>query len=93
MDVQIARVGQVTQEYHKNRTVAVKNERVKGLSDSVAISSAAVDYQAARKALDSVADIRDERVREAINNIANGTFETNAEAIVEKLFSKMGITG
>jgi flagellar biosynthesis anti-sigma factor FlgM len=90
MDMNVSRVAQAYGEYIVNRSGAAgKSDKVrKDNGDSVAFSQAAVEFQTARKALDAVADIREDKVKAAQMKLAKGNFEINATAVADKIFAK-----
>lgn len=54
-------------------------------SDSVIISEAAKRVQDAQSMLRSIPDVRADKVAEIRRRIEDGTYETNAEAVAEKM--------
>lgn len=89
MDVNVSRISKLYADYAPKRVGAVKNGKVQGTSgDMVNVSSAAADYQFARRALDNVADIREDRVNAAIQMYSSNA-SVNANAVAEKIFSNL----
>lgn len=55
--------------------------------DEVAFSSKGKDLQVAKKALASVPDVREAKVNDLKNRIANGTYNVSDEDFADKLMS------
>jgi len=90
MDVNVSRVGKVFTEYAPKRGVVSKSDKTHGASgDSVSVSSAAADYQFARRALEAVSDVREDKVNAAMQ-MYSANAVVNANAIADKLFSILG---
>lgn len=80
----------VNQVQDKNKAGASgeKPEKTAVKSDTVLISDTAKRIQEARKQLDDMPDIREDKVAQLKNQIKNGTYEINAEKIAEKMIKE-----
>jgi len=66
---------------HKSGKTAVK-------ADTVMISDAAKRVQEARRQLDDIPDVREEKVSQLRSQIQNGTYEINADKIAGKMLKE-----
>ena len=80
----------VNQVQDKNKAGASgeKPEKTAVKSDTVLISDTAKRIHEARKQLDSIPDIREDKVAQLKNQIKNGTYEINAEKIAGKMIKE-----
>ena len=63
-----------------------ENAAVKG--DTVVISDAAKRVQEARRQLDDIPDVREDKVSQLRSQIQNGTYEINADKIADKMIKE-----
>jgi negative regulator of flagellin synthesis FlgM len=70
----------------KNNTT-VKTGKARDTKDSVAISSEGKDYQAVRKALESVPDVREDKVNHYTRLIEGNQYNVRPDALAAKLLS------
>lgn len=56
-------------------------------TDQVSFSSIGKDMQIAKNALKSVPDVREDKVNDLRQRIANGTYEVSAESFADKLMA------
>jgi len=82
-----AYVNQV-QDKNKAGSSGEKSEKTAAKSDTVLISDTAKRIQEAKKQLDSIPDIREDKVAQLKNQIKNGTYEINAEKIAGKMIKE-----
>ncbi len=80
----------VNQVHDKNKVGAPENkpEKTAIKSDTVVISDAAKRIQAARRQLDEIPDVREDKVSQLRSQIQNGTYEINAEKIAGKMIKE-----
>lgn len=79
---------QVNQIYKSdNKMKAGKVSKV-SKRDGYEISSFGKAYQAARQAMNSVPDIREDKVAQIKEKIDNGTYEVSGEEFAEKIISR-----
>ena len=80
----------VNQVQDKNKAGASgeKPEKTAVKSDTVLISDTAKRIQEARKQLDRIPDIREDKVAQLKNQINNGTYEINSEKIADKMIKE-----
>ena len=80
----------VNQVQDKNKAAASgeKPEKTAPLTDTVVISDTAKRIQEARKQLDEIPDIREDKVAQLKRQIKNGTYEMNAEKIADKMIKE-----
>ena len=82
-----AYVNQV-QDKNKVGTPDNKPENSAAKADTVVISDAAKRIQEARRQLDEIPDVREDKVTELRNQIQNGTYEINADKIAGKMIKE-----
>jgi len=82
-----AYVNQV-QDKNKVETPDNKPEKSAAKADTVVISDAAKRIQEARRQLDEIPDVREDKVTELRNQIQNGTYEINADKIAGKMIKE-----
>ena len=82
-----AYVNQV-QDKNKVGTSGSKPEKTAMKTDTVVISDAAKRVHEARKQLDALPDIREEKVSQLRSQIQNGTYEINADKIAAKMIKE-----
>jgi negative regulator of flagellin synthesis FlgM len=80
----------VNQVQDKNKTAASseKTEKTATRMDTVEISDTAKRIQEARKQLDEIPDIREDKVAQLKRQIDNGTYAINAEKIADKMIKE-----
>lgn len=80
----------VNQLHDKNKvdTPEQKPEKTAVKSDTVVISDAARRVQEARKQLDEIPDVREDKVAQLRSQIQNGTYEMDAEKIAGKMIKE-----
>ncbi len=79
------KINQIYQTKQQSRTSgSVRTEA----RDELCISSTGKDYQAARQALASVPDIREDRVRELKAEVDAGTYHVSADSFAAKVIAK-----
>lgn len=81
-------ISNVLRAYGKNVRKMSGAEKVG--ADRMEISAAAFEMQVARKALDSVPEIREEKVAEIKKLMASGQYKPSAEEVIEKMLSRIG---
>ena len=59
------------------------------LEEKVSISSISRDVKLAKKAIEELPDVREERVRELKDQIEQGTYNVSGEKIAEKIFGDL----
>ncbi len=82
-----AYVNQV-QDKNKVETSDNKPEKSAVKADTVVISDAAKRIQEARRQLDEIPDVREDKVTQLRNQIQNGTYEINADKIAGKMIKE-----
>jgi len=80
----------VNQVHEKNRADAAtsKPDKAAAKTDTVVISDAAKRIQEIRNQLDSVPDVREDKVAMLKNQIENGTYEINVDKIAENIIKE-----
>lgn len=86
--MRIEAYNQVQQLYKVNTANKVKSAYKAGVTDQVSISSFGKDIQAAKAAVMSAPDIREELTAPVKSSIQNGTYEVSSESFAEKLMQK-----
>ena len=79
-----AYVNQV-QDKDKAQATSEKAEKQQTKTDTVVLSDAAKRIQEAKKQLDSIPDIREDKVAQLKEQIENGTYEIDEEKIADKM--------
>ncbi len=82
-----AYVNQV-QDKNKVGTPDNKPEKTAVKADTVVISDAAKRVQEARRQLDDIPDVREDKVSQLRSQIQNGTYEINADKIADKMIKE-----
>ena len=80
----------VNQVHERNKVDAPENkpENAAVKSDTVVISDAARRVQEARRQLDEIPDVREDKVAQLRNQIQNGTYEIDSEKIASKMIKE-----
>ena len=80
----------VNQVHERNKVDAPENKPEKAAvkSDTVVISDAARRVQEARRQLDEIPDVRENKVAQLRNQIQNGTYEIDSEKIASKMIKE-----
>ena len=76
------------QDKNKVGTPDNKAEQSAVKADTVVISDAAKRIQEARRQLDEIPDVREDKVSQLRNQIQNGTYEINADKIAGKMIKE-----
>lgn len=76
-----------SQKQTKDIKASAKAEK----KDKVSLSSKAIEYQIAMKALKNVPDVRKDKVDEIKRQIEAGTYKIDSGKIVEKMFENINI--
>ena len=82
-----AYVNQV-QDKNKVGTPDNKPEKTAVKADTVVLSDAAKRVQEARRQLDDIPDVREDKVSQLRSQIQNGTYEINADKIADKMIKE-----
>lgn len=74
----------------KNKLDASKKQESQGVlkDDEVTLSPRAKEIQSTKKLLDSVADIREEKVKEIKKQIENGTYQVDEKKIAAEMIKE-----
>jgi negative regulator of flagellin synthesis FlgM len=80
----------VNQVQDKNKVGSPDNkpEKTAVKADTVVLSDAAKRVQEARRQLDDIPDVREEKVLQLRSQIQNGTYEINADKIAGKMIKE-----
>ena len=78
----------VNQVQDKNKAGTNKPEKTAVKADTVVISDAAKRVQEARRQLDDIPDVREDKVSQLRSQIQNGTYEINADKIAGKMIKE-----
>ena len=76
------------QDKNKVGTPDNQPEKTGVKADTVVISDAAKRVQEARRQLDDIPDVREDKVSELRSQIQNGTYEINADKIADKMIKE-----
>ena len=80
---------QVNQVYQANKAKRSAKSANGSASDTVEISDFGKDYQIAKQAAASSPDVREDKVEEFKNKLADGTYQVSAQDVADRLASKM----
>jgi len=85
LDAYVKNVGK-----EKNRTQEASKEVPKGIlsEDKVALSPEAKEIQEVKKILDSLPDVREDKVAEIREQIENGTYEVDSEKVAFRMIKE-----
>lgn len=86
--MRIEAYNQVQQLYQTKRTGKTQKSASTGMTDRLQISSFGKDIQAAKTAVASAPDIREELTAPIKAKIQDGTYEVSNESFAEKLMQK-----
>lgn len=86
--MRIEAYNQVQQLYQTKRTGKTQKSAATGMADRLQISSFGKDIQAAKAAVASAPDIREELTAPIKAKIQDGTYEVSNESFAEKLMQK-----
>jgi len=64
-------------------------KRIYGEKDTMFISNQAKDYHLARKVINSIPDIREDKVRQLEEAYASGTYNVSGKDVADKLMKKL----
>ena len=78
---------QVQQMYNQAKPMQVKKQAKTSFADQVQISSLGKDIQTAKSAVNSASDVREDKVNDIKNRIANGTYDVSMDDFADKLLS------
>jgi negative regulator of flagellin synthesis FlgM len=80
-----AYVNQVKDNNDRAHAATEKSEKQPAKTDTVVLSDAAKRIQEAKKQLDAIPDVRQDKVAQLREQIENGTYEIDAEKIAGKM--------
>lgn len=82
----------VSQIYQSNSAAASrKSDMASSSSDSIEFSQTAKNYQTAKAAVSSAADIREDKVARIKAQMAAGTYNISLEAVADKILGGIGV--
>ena len=86
--MRIEAMNQIAQMYKANQTQSVgKTQRAKA-KDEVHISEIGKDFQIAKRALQDIPDVRQEKIAAIKSSMEAGTYEVDSDSLAEKLLEK-----
>lgn len=80
---------QVNQVYQANKAKRSAKAANGNASDTVEISDFGKDYQVAKQAISSTPDVREDKVEEFKNKLAEGTYQVSVQDVADRLASKL----
>lgn len=86
--MRIEAMSQVAQIYKTNQTQGVNKTQKAKAKDEVHISEAGKDFQIAKRALQEVPDVRQEKIAAIKSSMEAGTYEVDSDSLAEKLLEK-----
>lgn len=75
----------VSELYKTNKIKSTSNVKGNSFTDKLEISQIGKDYQVAKKALSSVSDVREDRVKDIQERMATGTYDVGSNEVANKL--------
>lgn len=87
--MKITGISNVMRAYGKNIRRVSGTENI--ATDKVEISKEARELQAARRALDALPEVREDKIAEIKTLMASGRYKPSAEDVIDKLMSHVGI--
>ncbi|MCL2189354.1 MAG: flagellar biosynthesis anti-sigma factor FlgM [Defluviitaleaceae bacterium] len=67
-------------------TPAARGRGVASVGDSVSIGATAHDFHVARRAVNEVPDVRNERITQLQQQLQSGSYSVNASAVAARIF-------
>ena len=86
--MRIEAMSQVAQIYKTNQTQGVSKTQKAKAKDEVHISETGKDFQIAKRALQDVPDVRQEKIEAIKSSMEAGTYEVDSDSFAEKLLEK-----
>ena len=80
---------QVNQLYQANKPRAAAKSSRSDASDSLEISSFGKDYQVAKKAAAEISDVREDRIKDIMDQMKAGTYNVSIEDVAENLANRL----
>jgi negative regulator of flagellin synthesis FlgM len=71
------------------KAAAARASRAEEKQDMVALSQHAKDFRTAKKTLDSIPDVREDKVNSVKSQIESGTYNVSAKDAVDKIFMNL----
>ena len=78
----------VSELYKSNNIKITSNVKDNSVTDKLEISQIGKDYQVAKKALSSVSDIREDRVKDIKERMASGAYDVSANEVADRLVDR-----
>lgn len=86
--MRVEAMSQVAQIYKSNQTQGVNKTQKSNARDEVHISEAGKDFQIAKKALQEVPDVRQEKIAMIKSSMEAGTYKVDSDSLADKLLEK-----
>lgn len=86
--MRVEAMSQVAQIYKSNQTQGVNKTQKSNARDEVHISEAGKDFQIAKKALQEVPDVRQEKIAMIKSSMEAGTYKVDSDSLADKLLKK-----
>lgn len=87
--MRVSGIGNILGTYNAQKIAPIDSKRDIKKKDMVNISSAAKEYQIAKKELTQSPDVREDRVKVIKEQIESGTYNLNADEIADKIVKSM----
>ena len=78
----------VSELYKSNNIKITSNVKGNSVTDKLEISQIGKDYQVAKKALSSVSDVREDRVKDIKERMASGAYDVSANEMADRLVDR-----
>lgn len=78
----------VSELYKTNKIKSTSSVKGNSYTDKLEISQIGMDYQVAKKALSSVSDVREDRVKDIKERMASGSYDVNSNEVANKLVDR-----
>lgn len=86
--MRIEAMSQVAQIYKSNQTQGVSKTQKSKARDEVHISEAGKDFQIAKRALQEVPDVRQDKIAAIKSSMEAGTYKVDSDSLADKLLEK-----
>lgn len=80
---------QVNQLYQTNKTRSASKTSASSASDSFEISSLGKDYQVAKKAVSETSDVREDKIKQIMEQMKSGTYNVSIEDVADNLADRL----
>lgn len=91
--MRINAINRIYEMYNAPEGMAAKSTDKSQSKDEVDLSSIAKDFSTIRKMVANEKDIREDKVKEIKDKMANGTYDVTAKQVAEKILAEINFKG